>query len=113
LFINDQRVLTFNEESERKLCTLYAKSILVIGIHGSAMLLPSAHAGMTISLMPSKRWGNYAEDILLSETDTRLAFFQKRIIPLNLCILDLCDIVADMLLNRDYFIGKFIHNDEL
>jgi len=38
------------------------------------MLLPSAHAGMTVSLMPSKRWGNFAEDILFTEKDVRLAF---------------------------------------
>jgi hypothetical protein len=77
------------------------------------MLLPSAHAGMTISLMPSKRWGNFAEDILFMETDVRLAAFMRRIIPLNLCIHDISDIAEDMITGRDYFLKKFIHNDEL
>jgi hypothetical protein len=112
-FINDQRVVLFNEESEKKLCNVYAESVLIIGIHGSGMLLPSAHSGMTISLMPSKRWGNFEEDILLTEKDARLALFQKRIVPLNMCILDICDMSVDMLTGRNYFIRKFIHEDEL
>jgi hypothetical protein len=112
-FINDQRVQSFTEESEKQLCRLYAESVLIIGIHGSAMLLPSAHAGMAISLMPSKRWGNYAEDILFNENDIRLALFQKRIVPLNLCIYDICDIAADMVSGRDSFMKKFIHSEEL
>jgi hypothetical protein len=112
-FINDNRVSEFNEETERVLCRIYSESLLVIGVHGSNLLLPSAHAGMTLSLMPSKRWGNYAEDLLFTEQDVRLAEFQKRIVPLNLCISDLKDIVFDMVTGRDDFIKKFIHSDEL
>ncbi len=77
------------------------------------MLLPSAHSGMSVSLMPSKRWGNYAEDILFNEKDVRLACFQKRIVPLNICIFDLRDIVCDMITGREYFIKKFMHSDDL
>ncbi len=112
-FIKDQRVRSFDEESEKESCRLYAQSMLVIGVHGSSMLLPSAHAGMSISMMPSKRWGNYAEDLLFSEDDIRLAYFQKRIMPLNMSIFDLRDIVAEMVTGRNYFIKKFIHSDEL
>ncbi len=112
-FINDDRVTLFTDEVEKKLCTIYAESILVLGVHGSSMLLPSAHAGMTISLMPSKRWGNFAEDILFQERDVRLASFQRRIVPLNLCISDIRDILVDMVTGRDQFIKKFMHSDEL
>jgi hypothetical protein len=112
-FTEDKRVLSFNEETERSLCRVYSESILVIGVHGSAMLLPSAHAGMAISMMPSRRWGNYAEDILFREKDIRLASFQRRIIPLNLGISDVRDIAADMVTGRNYFIKKFIHSDDL
>lgn len=112
-YIDDQRIKHFNEENERNLCKIYAESELVIGIHGSGMILPSAHAGMTISLMPSKRWGNFAEDLLYSENDVRLAAFQKRIIPLNINISEICDIILDMIDGRDYFLKKFIHGEEL
>lgn len=112
-YVNDKRVHAFDEESERKLCLLYSQSILVFGIHGSSMLLPSAHSGMSVSLMPSKRWGNFAEDLLFTENDVRLSSFQRRIIPLNISLFDLRDILCDMLTGRDYFIKKFIHSDEL
>jgi hypothetical protein len=111
--LNDQRVEFYNEESERRLCVIFAESKLVFGVHGSSMILPSAHAGMTLSLMPSKRWGNFGEDILFSEKDPRLAAFQKRIVPQNLCIYDLRDIIIDMLTGRDQFVKKFLHSDEL
>lgn len=112
-FINDQRVKKFNEKEEKRLCQVYSKSTLVIGVHGSGMLLPSAHAGMTISLMPSKRWGNFAEDILFVETDVRLASFQRRIVPLNLSILEIRDMITEMLNGREQFIHKFIHTEDL
>ena len=112
-FIDDKRFDSFNEDAERTLCKVYAESMLVIGVHGSSMLLPSAHAGMAISLMPSKRWGNFAEDMLFNETDVRLASYQRRIVPLNLIIFDIRDIVIDMIRGRDYFIKKFIHSEEL
>jgi hypothetical protein len=112
-FIKDERVTIFTEEAEKKLCSIYAESKLVLGVHGSGMLLPSAHAGMTISLMPSRRWGNFAEDILFTEQDVRLASFQRRIVPLNLCIRDLRDIVFDMITGRNNYIKKFVHTDEL
>ena len=112
-YIKDERIRHFDEESEKKLCGIYAKSLLVIGVHGSGMLLPSAHAGMTVSLMPSKRWGNFAEDILYSEKDIRLASFQKRIVPLDLSKSILRDIIFDMITGRDHFIKKFIHSDEM
>jgi len=112
-FIDDQRVIVFTDDSEKNLCKIYAESIIIVGVHGSSMLLPSAHAGMTISLMPSKRWGNYAEDILFNESDIRLATFQRRIVPLNLSIFDLYDIIVEMISGRDSFIKKFLHGEEL
>lgn len=112
-FIDDQRVKSFDTGNEKYLCGIYAESVLVIGVHGSALLLPSAHAGMAVSLMPSKRWGNYAEDILFTEDDLRLACFQRRILPLNLSVFEIRDIVVDMISGRESFIRKFIHPDEL
>jgi hypothetical protein len=112
-YIRDQRVGQFTSGSERMLCRVYSESTIVIGIHGSGMLLPSAHAGMAISLMPSKRWGNFAEDIIYTENDVRLAAFQRRIVPLNLCISDLRDIVVDMITGREGFLKKFFHSDAI
>jgi hypothetical protein len=112
-YIEDHRIKSFNDASEKELCTLYSKSILVLGVHGSSMILPTAHSGMSVSLMPSKRWGNFAEDVIFTEHDVRIASFQRRILPLNLSLFDLKDIVVDMISGRDYFIKKFVHSDEL
>jgi hypothetical protein len=112
-YIRDLRVKRFTEDAEKMLCEIYSESTLVIGIHGSGMLLPSAHAGMTVSLMPSKRWGNFAEDILFTEKDIRLASFQRRIVPLNLSVFEIRDIIADMVRGRKPFIQKFIHTEDL
>jgi hypothetical protein len=112
-YVADHRISRFNEENEKMLCKIYSESELVIGVHGSSMILPSLHSGMVVSLMPSKRWGNFAEDVFFTETDVRLAAFQRRIVPLNLNMRDLTDIVSDMLEGRESFIRKFIHSIEL
>ncbi|AEI50305.1 hypothetical protein [Runella slithyformis] len=109
IFIEDQRVLAFNDKVEREVCEIYAESHLVVGIHGSSMILPSAHAGMTVSLMPHKRWGNFAQDLLMNENDDMMAIFQKRILPIRICIDEITDICYQMLTFRDGFITRFIN----
>jgi hypothetical protein len=100
-WIQDERLSKFGNEMEKRLCEIYAESRLVIGIHGSNMLLPSAHAGMTIDLMPSDRWGNFAQDILYQENDPRLAAFRYRYIPAKTSIGDTSKIAINMI--RKYF----------
>ncbi|MBD1827656.1 hypothetical protein H6F71_09430 [Microcoleus sp. FACHB-61] len=79
-WIEDYRVDSFNEKIEKEICHLYSESRLIIGLHGSNMLLPSAHAGMTIDLI-DERWGNFAQDILYQESDPRMATFRYRFLP--------------------------------
>jgi len=79
-WIKDYRVNNFNEKIEREICSLYAESRLVIGLHGSNMLLPSGHAGMTIDLIDG-RWGNFAQDVLYQERDPKMASFRYRFLP--------------------------------
>jgi hypothetical protein len=101
-WIEDLRVDKFDEKIERETCKLYAESRLVIGVHGSNMLLPSAHAGMTLDLMPG-RWGNLAQDILYQETDPRLAAFRYRYVPLQTSLNEIADIASSMILGYRYF----------
>ncbi|HEY9765443.1 MAG TPA: hypothetical protein V6C82_03730 [Chroococcales cyanobacterium] len=82
-WIEDCRLAIFDEKSERRACEIYAESRLVIGIHGSNMLLPSAHAGLTLDLMPEDRWSNFIQDLLYHERDPRLASFRYRCLPLE------------------------------
>lgn len=66
-WIDDCRVESYTPALEQTMCQIYAQSRLVIGVHGSNMLLPSAHAGLTIDLLPDDRWGNLAQDIIYQE----------------------------------------------
>jgi hypothetical protein len=61
------------------------------------MLLPSAHAGMTLDLI-EERWGNFAQDILYQETDPRVATFRYRFLPVQMQISVLANIAAWMIL---------------
>lgn len=97
-WIEDARVEQYNEETERKTCQIYSQSRIVIGVHGSNMLLPSGHAGMTIDLMPRKRWGNFAQDILYQESDPRIAAFRYRYVPLETSIPEIAWIASRMVL---------------
>lgn len=83
-WIDDLRINQFNEDLEREACRTYAESRLVIGVHGSNMLLPSAHAGMTLDLMPYGRWNTFAQDVLYQECDNRLSSYSYRYLPLNI-----------------------------
>ena len=102
-WIEDKRTMGFTEDSERKMCQLYADSRLVIGAHGSNMLLPSAHAGMTLDLMPDGRWGNLAQDVLYQQGelflhDERIVSWRYRYVPLSLSVRAVNAIAKSMLM---------------
>lgn len=82
-WISDLRTREINDAQEREWCELYARSIVVVGVHGSNMLLPSAHSGSVIELMPVDRWGNILQDILFRSEDCRERMFRNRFIPIS------------------------------
>jgi hypothetical protein len=71
-----------NAEIEKQWCERYAKSHIVIGVHGSNMILPSAFAGTVIELIPEDRYGNSFQDMLFSTDDARIALVRYRLMPL-------------------------------
>jgi hypothetical protein len=81
-WISDMREAQINESTERAWCERYACSHLVVGVHGSNMILPSAHAGAVLELLPSDRWGNLLQEILPRTTDPRDALLRIRFLPL-------------------------------
>lgn len=101
-WVEDFRVDKFDQKTEREMCEVYSESRLVIGIHGSNMLLPSGHAGMTIDMI-DERWGNFAQDILYQETDPRLSSFRYRYLPLATSLNNLAHIASEMILKRSDF----------
>lgn len=103
VWIDNQIVEKLDANLERKLCHVYSESRAIIGVHGSNMLLPSAHAGMTIDLMPDDRWGNFAQDILYQEEDVRMGCYRYRYIPISQNAKILSKLIVNMVQNRDRF----------
>jgi hypothetical protein len=82
-WISDRRAHNINELVEKKWCTLYAESDVVIGVHGSNMLLPSALSGAIIELVPDDRWMNILQDILVSNSDVRVSMSRIRLLNID------------------------------
>ena len=82
-WIPDLRQRQITMDTEVKWCQRFAASHLVIGAHGSNLLLPSAHAGAVIDLMPADRWGNVAQDILPNTSDVRDALVRVQFLPIE------------------------------
>ncbi|HVF44385.1 MAG TPA: hypothetical protein VM936_15280, partial [Pyrinomonadaceae bacterium] len=80
-WVKDLRRTTLDDEGERAWCERYAASHLVVGVHGSNMLLPSAHAGGVVEFIGPGRWGNFTQDILFRDAgDCRETFFRYRFV---------------------------------
>lgn len=109
-WISDLRETIPDASTERTWCERYASSHIVIGVHGSSMLLPSAHAGAVVELMPDGRWGNMLQDILFRPNDLREAIFRCRIVPANTSVSDVASIVASMLVDHSYFLVNMRSN---
>jgi hypothetical protein len=109
-WIDDKRLNSFSADIEKELCQVYAESRVVIGVHGSHMLLPSAHAGLTVDLMPLERWGNFAQDVLFQETDSRISTFRYRFVPIATPIDVLAEIVAVQIQDYQYFKRVMLYN---
>lgn len=62
---NDLRRLKADSETEMEWCGVYAKSHLVIGVHGSNMIIPTALSAGFIELLPKHKVPFMTEDILM------------------------------------------------
>lgn len=82
-WISDLRLTKLTDADEKKWCERYAQSHIVVGVHGSNMLLPSAHAASVVELIGDDRTGNFLQDILFRRTDAREMFFRYRFAALS------------------------------
>jgi len=76
-YIEDLRQQKISEQWEKKWCQTYADSQLVIGIHGSNMLIPTGLSAGFIELLPRHKIPFITEDILLKHPP-RLQMFLGR-----------------------------------
>lgn len=75
--VNDLRTEKMSDDIERSWCSAYAKSQVVIGIHGSNMLLPTAHAAGCVEILPDDRFGNIVQDVSVRYQDRMQLFLYR------------------------------------
>ena len=68
---------------ERSWCERYRNSDVVVGVHGSNMLLPSAYAVSAVELVPADRLGNVGQSLLARGSDARDVLYRYRSLPLE------------------------------
>jgi hypothetical protein len=101
-WIADLRLTKLSAEEERAWCVRYARSHIVVGVYGSNMLLPSAHAGSVIDLVGEEWWGNYLQDVLFHQSDAREMFYRYRFVPHSTAPEDLVTLVSTILRYEDF-----------
>jgi len=74
----DLRVNVIQDETEKQWNQVYSESQLVIGIHGSNMLIPSFLAAGFINLVPRYKIPHMAEDTCLPHSNSRYLHFLGR-----------------------------------
>ncbi len=77
--IKDFRKETIDEKGEKEWCTLYTASHLVIGIHGSNMLIPTALSAGFIELLPQYKIANMTEDIAMDHKGRYMQFLGRHL----------------------------------
>jgi hypothetical protein len=73
----DLRSEKMDLQRELAWCNAYARSQVVVGVHGSNMLLPTAFAAAAVEILPKDRHGNMVQDIFVRYTD-RMQLFMYR-----------------------------------
>ena len=97
----DLRTLKTTEELELKWCDTYANSHLVIGIHGSNMLIPTALASGFIEMLPRYKIPFVSEDILMKHP-ARYQTFLGRHLSTSTSVQDISGHVISMLMDFPY-----------
>ena len=104
-WVEDLRRQSPTEAYERGWCARYAESHVVVGVHGSNMLLPTAHAGALVELIGPERWGNFTQDVLFPTAgDCRETFFRYRFVPDTTRPRELAQLVSTLLGGREKFL---------
>jgi hypothetical protein len=75
--IVDKRSGSISNTTELEWCKIYSQSHIVIGIHGSSMLIPSSLAAGWIEILPDDRLGNITQDLFCKYNNNKMMFFGR------------------------------------
>jgi hypothetical protein len=104
--VRDLRVATTSPRDHLTWCSEFARSRLVIGVHGSNMMLPSALAGAVIDLIPHTKLPNIAQDLIIAgpdQTQPKLTLFRYRILPAETSAITVSETAVSILSDTEYF----------
>jgi hypothetical protein len=77
--IEDQRKNKLTESDEKNWCGIYSSSHVVVGIHGSNMLIPTALAAGFVEILPREKIKHISEDILLNRSSRYSIFLGRHV----------------------------------
>jgi len=105
----DERQWNVNPSVERVWCSIYAQSHVVIGVHGSNMLLPTAHAAGCVEVLPEDRYGNMVQDLSV-RYDNRLQLFFYRFADQFSKPTSIAEKAVDMIRGYELFYNNMCRN---
>ena len=111
--IRDLRTTKITQDDERTWLAEYARSRVVIGVHGSHMLLPSAFAGAVVDLLPPRKLSNIAQDLIVTsstESEPKLNLFRYRILPDSVGADVVSEVIVSLLEDADFHYVNMIRN---
>ncbi len=76
-FIQDLRTSSFTPETERQYVAVLSESMMVFGVHGSHLILPSLLSRVVIHLVPPYKRKNTAEDMVNVIQDSVPGFYRN------------------------------------
>ncbi len=111
--VKDLRRVTIDPSDELAWCAAYARSRVVVGVHGSHMLLPSALAGAVVDLLPQSKLPNIAQDLIIAgetESDPKLCLFRYRVLPERTSPRDVSDVIISILRDNGFHHQNVVRN---
>ncbi len=78
-FIDDQRRQRPEISDEHAWCQLYRRSHVVIGVHGSNMIIPTALAAGFVEILPRNKIRHISEDITLNYSGRYMLFLGRHV----------------------------------
>lgn len=78
-FIADHRKDTLTTQDEHAWCRIYAASHVIVGVHGSSMLIPTALGAGFVEILPQYKIRHIGEDISLNYSSRYMLFLGRHV----------------------------------
>jgi hypothetical protein len=109
----DLRRAEITAEDERQWLAEYERTTVLVGVHGTHMLVPSALAGAVINLLPETKLPNVTQDLLIpadTDEDPKLLLFRYRVIPERSAPDTVSALVVSLLSDRRFHYRNVVEN---